>query len=122
MGVAAKREIHFLFGGMCYNTHLMNKKFIRVYKELDVIEIQKHLLIYGDLAGQCANCLNMDVRLDMLTCPQCKTEFRHVAFRNIKNHLPKVAKLFRERPQLTIVDCDDFKRCQGALKAEEFLK
>lgn len=100
----------------------MSSKFVRVYKELSIPEVQKHLLIYGDTSGQCAQCQTMDVKLDSLVCPKCQTEFRYIAFRNIKVHLPKVARLFRERPQITIVDCDDFKRVQGALRAEEFLR
>jgi len=100
----------------------MSHKFIRVYKELDVSEIQKQLLIYGDLSGQCASCQTMDVKLDMTSCPKCKAEFHYLAFRNIRDHLPKVIKLLRERPHLTIVDCDDYKRIHGVLKAEAFLK
>lgn len=115
-------EIHFEFSGLCYNTTLMGHKFIRIYKELDISEIQKHLLIYGDISGQCANCQTMEVKIDMTTCPQCHTDFQYVAFRNIRDHLPKVSKLVKTRPQVTIVDCDDFKRIQGALKAESFLK
>ena len=100
----------------------MNQRFLRVYKKLDVIDIKQHLLIYGDLAANCANCQAIDIKLDALKCPQCGADFKYIAFRNIKNHLPKLQKLSDERPNLIFVDYDDFARNLGVLKAQEFLK
>ena len=100
----------------------MAEKFIRVYKKLDVGELKKHLLIYGDLTGSCANCSKMDIKLEVVQCPSCQTEFKYISFRNIKVHLPKMLRLSAERPSVLFVDFDDYKMNMGALKAEEFLK
>ena len=100
----------------------MTQRLIRIYKNLDIDEIKKHLLFYGDLSGQCAACNHLGVKLDIPACPSCHTEFKYVAFKNVKDHLPKILKLQAERPSLILVDHDDFKRIAGALKAEEFLK
>ena len=100
----------------------MNQRFLRVYEKLDVVDIKQHLLIYGDLAANCANCQAIDIKLDALKCPQCGTDFKYIAFRNVKNHLPKLQKLSDERPNLILVDYDDFARNLGVLKAQEFLK
>jgi len=100
----------------------MTQRLIRVYKNLDIQHIKAHLLIWGDLTASCAQCNNLGLKLDTPQCPQCHTEFKYIAFRNIKDHLPKINKLNQERPELILVDYEDFKRLNGVLKAQEFLK
>ena len=62
------------------------------------------------------------IKLDAEKCPECQTEFKYIAFRNIRNHLAKLPKLQEQRPQVVLVDYDDFSRNWGAFKAHEFLK
>ena len=100
----------------------MSEKLLRIYKKLDLNEVKAHLLIYGDLSGQCANCQTMDVKLDLVRCPGCQAEFKYIAFRNIKTHFPKVQKIMEDRPHWVIVDHEDYTRNLGAVKAREFLK
>lgn len=100
----------------------MPQKFIRIYKKMDLYEIKRHLLIYGDLNGQCANCQAMEIKIDETKCPSCSTEFKYLAFRQVAHHIPKMQKLNEERHGLIFVDHDDFKKLYGALKAEEFFK
>jgi len=98
----------------------MATKFIRVYKKLDANAIKPHLLIYGDLTGSCANCNKIDLKLEMNLCPECNTEFKYVAFRSVKSHIPKLFKLNEQRPSLTIIDYDDYVKATGKSKAEDF--
>ncbi len=100
----------------------MSERLIKIYKQLDIHKIQEQLLVWGELSGHCAHCSAMGLKMEMPHCPQCRTTFKYIAFRNIKDHLPKVHKIIRDRADLMIVDYDDFKRVSGALKAEEFLK
>ncbi len=100
----------------------MNQRLIRIYQYFDINDIKDKLLIVGDLSGQCSKCNHLGVKLDSRDCPECHTVFKFITFRNIKDHLPKVQKLKHERPDVVLVDHDDFKRQTGALKAEEFLK
>ncbi len=100
----------------------MNEKFLRVYKKMDIHEIKKHLLIYGDLSAQCAECQAMDIKLDMTACPKCGTPFKYIAFRNVRQHLPKLQKIHESRPEVQFVDFDDYTRITGELKARDFLK
>lgn len=100
----------------------MADKLMRIYKLMDVGKIKAQLLIYGDLAGQCANCDTMDLKLDQSSCPNCRASFRYVAFRNVKHHLPKMTNIHDNRPDLTIVDYDDYAKSLGAKKAEDFFK
>ena len=98
------------------------EKLVRVYQHLDVAKIKPHLLIYGDLGGACAHCNHMDVKLESPRCPSCQNDFKYVAFRNIKVHIPKVFKLLEQNPQVKIIDFDDYKQAEGFNKAKEFLK
>jgi len=100
----------------------MSERFIRIFKKFDIKEIGEHLLIYGDLSGNCAKCNAVNLKLDMKECPECKTDFKYISFRNIKSHLPKLQKIIQERPQIIFVDHEDFKKNLGAVKAQEFLK
>ncbi len=100
----------------------MSEKYLRVYKMMDVKNVQEHLLIMGALSGSCAKCKAVDVKLDQEKCPGCSTEFKFIAFMNVRDHMPKMMKIKASRPNITFVDHDDFKRQLGALKAQEFLK
>ena len=101
---------------------MTTQRLIRIYKNFDIQHIKSHLLIWGDLTASCSQCNSVGLKLDTAQCPQCHTDFKYIAFRNIKDHLPKIHRLIQERPDVTLVDYDDFKRLIGALKAEEFLK
>lgn len=96
----------------------MSDKFIRFYQPMEVEHIKPHLLVYGDLGGACENCKAMDIKLDLESCPKCGTAFHFISFRNIKSHIPKIKKLFVERPNISIVDFDDYKMAMGASKAK----
>ncbi|MCA9392651.1 MAG: hypothetical protein KC897_08130 [Candidatus Omnitrophica bacterium] len=100
----------------------MAERFIRTYTKLDLSQITPHLLIYGDLSGTCAQCQKIDVKLNDPVCPECKTEFKYIAFRNIKSHMPKLTKLLAQRPSVVIIDHDDYKREKAASQAEDFFK
>ncbi len=100
----------------------MNEKFMRVYKKLDINDVRNHLMIYGDLSASCAKCKTLDIKFDTALCPSCQTEFKYLAFRSIKNHILKVQRMIEERPQIILVDYEDYSRLIGVLKAEEFLK
>lgn len=114
--------IYFLLRGLWYNDTPMTSRLLRVYQNLDLHEVKEHLLVYGALNGQCAHCQTMEIRLDAQTCPSCGTAFRYLAFRNVKDHMPKILNLQQTRPQLILVDYEDYKHHAGALKAEEFLR
>lgn len=100
----------------------MSEKFLRIYKKMDFGFVKSRLLLYGALSGSCAACKEMDIKLDARCCPKCKSEFCYIAFMNVKDHLPKMLRLSEERPDLVFVDYEDFKKIEGALKAQDFLK
>lgn len=100
----------------------MTEKFIRFYQARDIKEIQPRVLIHGELASSCGSCGALDLELDMDQCPRCGAGFKYVAFRNIKSHLPKLQKLKDRRPDVEIVDFEDYQRVLGESKARDFFK
>ncbi len=71
----------------------MSQKYLRMYKPFYLDEVKSHLLTYGALSGMCANCKNMDVKLDTLKCLECGNDFKYIAFQNIKEHMPKMLRI-----------------------------
>ena len=100
----------------------MSERFVRIYKKFYIDEVKTHLMTYGALSGMCANCKNMDVKLDTLTCPECKTEFKYIAFQNVKDHMPKMQRIAQERQNIIFVDYDDFKKIEGEEKAKDIFR
>ena len=78
-------------------------------------------MTYGMLTGMCANCKDMDVKLDHLKCPACGNEFKYIAFQNVKDHMPKMLRIACDRPNIIFIDYDDFKKLEGEEKAKGIL-
>ncbi len=100
----------------------MSERLIRIYKKFYIDEIKAHLMTYGALSGTCAQCKELDIKLDALTCPGCGNEFKYMAFQNVRDHLPKIQKIMHERPQILFIDYDDFKKAEGEEKARGILE
>ncbi len=100
----------------------MNLKFIRTFKKLDIDDVKAHLLVCGDLSASCQKCNHVGLKFDTQKCPACATEFKYIAFRSLKDNMPKVWKISELRPEVNFIDYDDFKKVSGALRAEEFFK
>ncbi len=98
------------------------ERFLRIYKKFYFDEVKSHALLYGALFGSCANCKTMEIKLDLLQCPSCNNAFKYIAFMNPKDHLPKMLRIAQERPEVTFIDYDDFKRIEGELRAKDILK
>lgn len=99
----------------------MSERFFRIYKKYYVDEIKSQLMTYGALSGTCAQCKHMDLKIDAPKCPECGAEFKFIAFQNVRDHLPKMQKISQERPHITFVDYDDFKKMEGEQKAKDIL-
>jgi predicted amidophosphoribosyltransferase len=99
----------------------MSKQMMRVYQNFEFDQVKEHLLEYGVLSGICAKCKHMNIKLEDHTCPACGTEFKYVAFQNIREHLPKMVKLHAQRPSMQFIDHQDFKRIEAETKARSIL-
>ena len=101
------------------------EQYIRIWKTLDIREIESRLLIAGDTLGDCASCRCLGISYEKTSCPQCKTEFKYVTSRRIESHPSEsfriVERLKTKRPDLVFIDYSDYKRLSGKLKGRDLL-
>lgn len=88
-------------------------EFIRVWKEFDIEEVSAHLLMAGDLTGDCSKCRELGIDYSKAkVCPKCETNFKYIASRR-----REVRRIKNKRPDLIFIDFEDYKKAQGKLKA-----
>ena len=103
----------------------MTREFLRIWQVFDLEEVEKHLLILGDLTGDCAACRELGISYqEARTCPRCKTAFKYVTSRRLETHPGErfqiAGRLRERRPDLVFIDYEDFKRTLGRKKARDF--
>lgn len=87
--------------------------FIRVWKDIDIKDVSDHLLIVGDITGDCSKCRALGIDYTKLsTCPKCGTAFKYIASRS-----KEVGKIIKRRPDLIFIDFEDYKKITGKMKA-----
>lgn len=87
--------------------------FIRVWKEMEVSDIEKHLLIVGEVTGDCSNCRELGINYSSAkVCPKCGKEFKYIATR-----FHEIGKIKQKRPDLIFIDFEDYKKITGKMKA-----
>lgn len=99
----------------------MSKYFLRVYDQIDFDDAKKHTLEYGVLSGACSSCKEINLKLEMTSCPKCGAFFKYIAFQNVKEHLPKMLRILSERQGVQFLDYQDFKRVEGEVRARNIL-
>lgn len=101
------------------------KTWIRTWAEKDLSEIERHLLIIGDVRGDCASCkeLGLDYKT-VKSCPNCHTPFSYVTCRRFETHPGErfqiVRRLNEVRNDLVWIDYEDYKKLTGRQRAREF--
>lgn len=105
----------------------MSREFLRIWRGFDLDEVEKHLLILGDLTGDCASCRELGIHYqDAKECPRCKTSFKYVTSRRLETHpgerFQLASRLCDRRPDLAFIDYEDYKRTLGRKKAREFFE
>jgi hypothetical protein len=104
----------------------MGKEFLRTYQRFDIAEVQGHLLIMGDLTADCASCRALGINVyEATTCPQCGTTFRYLTSRRLESHTGErfhfAHRMQDKRPDLILIDYDDYTKTLGRKKARDFL-
>ena len=93
---------------------------IRVWQEMDIKAIKPHLLIAGNVSADCGNCKEINVSMDAKNCPKCGTIYKYMATR-ISGSIREAKRLKSKRPDLTVIEFNDFKELQARSKARGFL-
>lgn len=99
--------------------------FIRFARESDFDEISKHLLVVGELSGDCFSCRHVGIDYAREKyCPQCKTDFKYIAYRKAGSAVTgaQISRLMQKRCDLTYVEYSDIKEIADRQKAKNFFK
>ena len=97
-----------------------SKSIVRIWQEVDIKTIEPHLLIAGNVSGDCANCKEVGIPFESKTCPKCGTLFKYMGTR-ISNSIKEAKRLRIKRPDLVLIDFKDFKEIQARTKAHGIL-
>ena len=99
--------------------------YLRVWQNVDIESVKRHLMIVGDLTGDCASCRSFGIKyIEARQCPECKTPFHFVALRtgsSLRSAGPRVKRIKEQRPDLTFIDYEDFRTVTGKLNARDIL-
>lgn len=100
-------------------------EYLRVFKPFDLAEVQQHMLILGDLVGDCASCRALGIEPYSTTvCPECGTPFKYVTSRRLESHSGErfhlAKRMAEKRPDLIFIDYTDFSKAVGQKKARDF--
>jgi hypothetical protein len=94
---------------------------IRVWKEIDLDDIEKHILIADDLHGFCPGCKHTGIKYsEMKKCPGCCREFKYAATREKGDSAAGqlvINKIAKHCPDLIIIDYNDYKHHTDKQKA-----
>jgi len=94
--------------------------FLRVWQQFDIKDIEQHLLVIGELSGECYNCHKIGLQISSQACPQCQARFKYMGFRRKIN--PSSIPRFKEmHPRLICIDFDDFKKVLSKKEARRLL-
>ena len=94
--------------------------FVRVWEDLDLADLEKHLLVVGDLSAECFCCHKLGIDSKARACPECSAIFKYIGFRR-KIQASYLKKVKEERPRIIIIDFDDFKKSLGKRDARKLL-
>lgn len=101
-----------LCGGGIFFRSVM-AEFVRVWKEFDIQDISEHLLVVGDITGDCSKCRELGIDYsNAKSCPKCETHFKYIACRT-----REIKKITKKRPDLIFIDFEDYKKALGKIKA-----
>lgn len=96
----------------------MKQEVVRVWKQLPMEDMRKHLLNVGQAHGDCENCkeLGLDYT-SVVKCPSCGIIFKYITSREATNNSEgrhAIAKrLLKMREDLVFIDYDDYKKAFG---------
>ena len=98
---------------------------LRIWQEVDIKDVQEHILMADDLFGFCPSCKTPGLKLhDLNKCPNCSREFKYVTSKDAKGSKSAevVMRLKKKLPNLIFVDYDDYERLSSKNKAADLFK
>lgn len=99
--------------------------YIRIWKEIDIREIQDHIMMVDDTLGHCPACKKVGIPLENLTeCPGCNRRIKYITSPETKGgrNLSMIMRMKKKLPELIFVDYNDYEHLTGRKKAEGLFK
>jgi len=105
----------------------MDKQYLRIWLEQKIEDVDEHLLIVGDVCGDCARCKEVGLEFSVVKeCPHCHTPFKYISSRNATGSTDRrfheAKRILHKRSDLTFIDYDDYKKMSGRNKAKKFFE
>lgn len=101
----------------------MPSYFIRVARELDFDDVCRHLLVAGELSGDCFSCREVGIDYSREKyCPKCRTDFRYISLRHSPATGARISRIAQKRPDLLYVEYSDVKEIADKIRAKNFFK
>jgi hypothetical protein len=98
----------------------------RVWKQIDVKEIQEKILIVDEILGFCPGCKEIGIKLEGIKhCPKCGREFRYVTSREAvrgDGAIVFVQRVMKKLPDLIFIDYHDYEYLTAKKKTQELFK
>ena len=103
----------------------MSKEYLRTFRPYDIEDVKQHLLIMGDLSGDCGACRALGIdSYTAATCPECGTPFKYATSRRLEMHAGErfqwARRVQEKRPDLVLIDYTDYMKTMGQKKARDF--
>jgi hypothetical protein len=94
--------------------------YIRVWTEVDIKEIEEHIIMVDDKYGHCHKCKEIGIELkELKKCPSCGRDIKYVTSKEAgKGKSEIVIRIRKKLPELTFVDYDDYLYLTGKDKAK----
>ena len=96
------------------------KANIRVWEEFDLEATGKHLVVIGELKGECFACHAIGIDINLKKCPSCGVEFKYMGFRR-KVDVSSILRFKNENPDLVYIEFDDFRKVMHKKEARKLL-
>ncbi|MDD5069774.1 MAG: hypothetical protein PHV17_03505 [Candidatus Omnitrophica bacterium] len=95
--------------------------YLREWKQFDVKDVERHLVVVGDLSSSCYPCKHIGIDKGAVQCPQCGVYFKYIAFRS-KVRPSQIEKMKESFPQAAMIDFEDFKHAVKSKDANSLFK
>jgi uncharacterized protein with PIN domain len=98
--------------------------YIRVWTEVDIKDIEEHIIMVDDKFAHCHKCKTIGIEIkDLKKCPSCERELKYVTSKEAgKGKSEIVIRIRKKLPELTFVDYDDYLYLTGKDKAKSLFK
>ena len=96
------------------------REFIRAWQVFDNEDIEKSLIVVGELSSECFACHKVGIERKANRCPECGAYFKYMGFRR-KVRTGYLKEVKEQMPRIIFIDFEDFKKSVGKRDARKLL-